>query len=69
MDMIDDNRLSLDEALAEPIVRLMMAADGLSEDDVRTQMLAVASLLSDRRAQTGMSFELADADGTESGGE
>jgi predicted secreted protein len=37
--------LTLDEALAEPIVRAMMAADGLREEDVRAQLVAAATRL------------------------
>ena len=40
-----DDKLSIDEALADPIVRLMMEADGLNVADVRAQMMAVARRL------------------------
>ena len=45
MDANGDKALTLDEALAEPIVRAMMAADGLREEDVRAQLLAAAMRL------------------------
>ena len=45
MDANSDKALSLDEVLAEPIVRAMIAADGLREEDVRAQLLAAAMRL------------------------
>jgi hypothetical protein len=45
VDANSDKPLTLDEALAEPIVRAMMAADGLREEDVRAQLVAAAMRL------------------------
>ncbi len=45
MDSDSDETVTLEEALAEPIVCAMMAADGLNVEDVRAQMLAVAAQL------------------------
>jgi hypothetical protein len=45
VDASSDEALTLEEALAEPIVRAMMAADGLREEDVRAQLLAAAMRL------------------------
>jgi hypothetical protein len=45
VDANGDKALTLDKALAEPIVRAMMAADGLLEEDVRAQLLAAATHL------------------------
>lgn len=45
MDSDSEDTVTLEEALAEPIVRAMMAADGLNVEDVRAQMLAAAAQL------------------------
>lgn len=45
MDSDSEDTVTLEEALAEPIVRALMAADGLNADDVRAQMLAAAAQL------------------------
>ena len=45
--MVSDSTdtVTLEEALAEPIVHAMIAADGLNVEDVRAQMLAAAAQL------------------------
>ena len=45
VDSDSEETVTLEEALAEPIVRAMMAADGLNVEDVRAQMLAAATQL------------------------
>ena len=45
MDSDSEETVTLEEALAEPIVRALMAADGLNVEDVRAQMLAAAAQL------------------------
>ena len=45
MDSDSTDTVTLEEALAEPIVHAMIAADGLNVEDVRAQMLAAAAHL------------------------
>lgn len=49
MDSNDDDSLGIDDLLAEPIIRMMMAADRLEEAAVRASLLLAARHFRERR--------------------